>query len=123
MSWTVGVLENTLELNDACKAALIENKNFQYLHLDQEAETEEDKENLRDYGFDGNNLYLSSDWCEHIDILGSNPEFVDIIKAHGCTGDVCFGSMEGDNSGSFWGYRFKDGQCIELTGSVVFQEN
>lgn len=116
MSWSVGVVENSLELTEASINALIECRSFQYLH------DTNDKDELRECGFEENSLYLSEDWYEHIDILASNPEFVTIIEQNGGTGDVCFGSLEGDNSGSFWGYRFKDGKCIPLHGTIVYQE-
>lgn len=116
MSWSVGVVENTLELTEASINALLECDSFQQLH------DTDDHDELREYGFEGTTIYLSEDWYEHIDIFASKPDIVEIIEKNGGTGDVCFGSLEGDNNGSFWGYRFRDGKCIPLHGTVVYQE-
>ncbi len=56
-----------------------------------------------------------------MDYLDNNPAFTKILCNHKVKGDICFGSLEGDNAGSFWGYRFNGkGQLQKLEGTLVW---
>lgn len=71
-------------------------------------------------GEDGK-IAFNEDWGESMDFL-FHEEAQDILRKHDAQGDVCFGSLEGDNAGSFWGYRFNGSNpVVSLTGHVVFE--
>jgi hypothetical protein len=57
---------------------------------------------------------------EHIDYITSISDALKQIKAKG---DITFGSMDGENSGQFWGYRFDGkGEMKKLVGNITFLE-
>lgn len=66
-------------------------------------------------------LEFNPDHMEHMDYVWQE-EFLEIAKKHKFNGDITFTSADGDNSGSNWGYRFKDGEMKNLTGKVVWVE-
>jgi len=64
-------------------------------------------------------LAFNPDHQEHMDYLGNNPKLNKVLQKHKVKGDICFGSLEGDNAGSFWGYRFDGkGGMQELEGKL-----
>lgn len=65
-------------------------------------------------------LIFNSDDMEHMDWLGDN-KVRQLLAKNGAVGVVCFGSLEGDNANSFWGYSFGNGKCTQLVGQVVWQ--
>lgn len=70
-----------------------------------------------------NHLFFNEDHMEWMDFIGDNEKIVTILKKAKVKGDICFGSLEGDNAGSFWGYRFDGkGGMKKLCGSVVWKE-
>lgn len=70
---------------------------------------------------DGNELYFGND--EGADWL-ENGSALEILERHNVKGEVLFGSVEGDNAGTFWGYRFVPGQkTIRLTGRLRWKDS
>lgn len=66
-------------------------------------------------------LRFIEDHMEHMDYVNQIlPQLLELkVK-----GDITFGSLEGDNNGCFWGYRFDGkGGMKHLTGSVSFKES
>jgi hypothetical protein len=51
-------------------------------------------------------LTFNRDNMEHMDYLSSETPVIPILCRHKVKGDICFGSLEGDNEQTFWGYRF-----------------
>lgn len=107
MSWTVHVIDNTITVDESAQVSL----EALPVHGDMFAD-----------GYGGvsrGKLLFDDDAMEHIDYL-CNPEIRDVLIAHGASGRVTFGALEGDNSGSFWGYEFSPGNCQLLKGTLVW---
>lgn len=110
--WSIGLITNDVVITDACAKALFK----------AQAYPEELWSEVGDVTHDGR-LSFNGDHMEHMDFLGSNDAMVAVLCAHKVSGDICFGSLEGDNAGSFWGYRFDGkGGMTPLAGEVVFKE-
>ncbi|QGH74872.1 hypothetical protein MAL1_00126 [Bacteriophage DSS3_MAL1] len=62
--------------------------------------------------------YFDSDAMEHMDWLTGSDTAMAALAAAGATGRILFGSLEGDNSGTFWGVEFASGHYRKLTGEV-----
>ncbi len=108
MSWSIALLKNDVLISDACAAELAENVDFG-----------EGPEDVTSDGY----LYFNDDHEEHMDFVG-DAAVQKILKKHKAEGDICFGSLEGDNAGSFWGYRFDGkGGMTKLNGVVAWQES
>jgi hypothetical protein len=70
--------------------------------------------------FDGDVLEIEHE-NEHTPFV--QPEFMQILSEVGAKGDFLYGSMDGDNSGENWGYRFTGlGGWRELEGVLVWKE-
>lgn len=68
-------------------------------------------------------IFFNPDHSEHMDFI-SDKRVQRILKKHKVKGDICFGSLEGDNAGTFWGYRFDGkGGMKKLTGVLTFNED
>lgn len=112
MSWSIGETVNTVKISNECAKELFE----------AQGENGEIWYNLEDVTYKGR-VTFNSDHSEWMDWLAHNEELVEVLKKHKVRGDICFGSLEGDNAGSFWGYRFDGkGGMVELTGRVVYEE-
>lgn len=110
--WSIGLITNDVAISDDCAKAL----------FNAQAYPEELWSEVGDVTHDGR-LSFNGDHMEHMDFLGSNDAMVDVLREHKVRGDICFGSLEGDNAGSFWGYRFDGkGGMTPLAGKVVFEE-
>lgn len=47
------------------------------------------------------------------------PHVQEVLLKHKVKGDICFGSLEGDNADQFWGYRFDGkGNVQDLEGKL-----
>lgn len=106
MSWSIAVLDNNVEISDECADELFAafEGNIWY-----------SREFVTDEGF----LYFDEDHCEHMDYM-ETPGLFEILKKYKVNGDITFGSLEGDNAGNFWGYRFTNGVMANLVGHVSF---
>jgi hypothetical protein len=85
-------------------------------------------EDLLDYlvGYKGDDgkyrLYFSDDHMEHMDFV-DDESIQNVLKKHKVKGDICFASLDGDNAGTAWGYRFDGkGGMVHLKGELVFTE-
>ncbi len=110
--WSIGELKNTVEISETCAQDLFHAQAFpEELWHDVTEVTIENREGVRV-------LYFDSDHNEHMDFLHQE-RFTDVFSRHNARGEICFGSLDGDNAGSFWGYRFDgEGGMQKLTGSV-----
>lgn len=113
MAWSIGVVANTVQISPTCAQELFEK---------QGGESGEVWSSFEDVTYEGK-ITFNPDHMEWMDWLGDSEELVEILKKHRVYGDICFGSLEGNNAGEFWGYRF-DGQggMKELIGRVVYEE-
>ena len=95
MSWSIANVVNEVKISKKCARDLFEV---------QEATSDE-----LWYSPDGvtNNgkLTFDPDHMEHMDYL-YNEDIQKVLLKYKVKGDICFGSLDGDNAGSFWGYRF-----------------
>lgn len=103
MAWTIGLISNTVTISEACE---------------QELQQFADNLSLDSMVLEGK-LFFDRDHYEHMDYL-KNPPVLETLAKHKVNGEITFGSLEGDNSGRFWGYRFQDGKLTKLVGEVVF---
>jgi hypothetical protein len=106
MSWNIGIIKNEVDVTQECVEEL------QSWLQDTLGECD-------DLYYDGK-INFNEDWHESMDFLFYE-EAQAILRKHAVTGDICFGSLEGDNAGQFWGYRF-DGKnpVINLEGTLSF---
>lgn len=108
MGWNIAVISNTVEISSQCAKDLW---------------TAVQKRDNPWYAAEGvccdGKLNFDSDDMEHMDYMW-NPKIQKVLLKHKVNGDITFGSLEGDNRGQFWGYRFTDGVLTKLTGKVVF---
>jgi hypothetical protein len=112
MGWQISVQVNDVVITKECAQELFdasEKQHQTWYEVDEVMES------------DGT-LYFNSDHMEHMDYV-SNPEYLEILKKYKVNGDICFSSADGDNSGANWGYRFKDGEMVTLTGVVTYVED
>lgn len=108
MSWSIANIDNTVILNEDAKRELLEIADFINMW------------HCSDDPFQDDYLWFSLDHQEHMDYL--TPEMLEVLARNNCVGDITFGSMEGDNQGSFWGYRiYGDGSWVELEGELEFK--
>lgn len=113
MSWSIGLVENTVEISSKCAKELFKA---------QEKSGAGIWHSLEEVTYKGK-VTFNPDHMEWMDWLGNNEDLVEILKKNKVKGDICFGSLEGDNDGEFWGYRFDGkGGMIELKGQVVYKE-
>lgn len=105
MGWSIGVIRNDVKITKAC------GKELQAWLKDTLGEF--------DVYLDGK-IDFNEDWGESMDFLFYE-EAQDILRKYKVKGDICFGSLEGDNAGKFWGYRFNGKDPVTyLTGSVAY---
>ncbi len=115
--WNIAKVVNTLELTDECIDELWENNSS--IGLDWEEKEEFYYTNKKGEKY----FYFNSDHMEHMDYMW-HKEIIEIIKKHKLKGDVCFESVEGDNAGSKWGYRYDGkGGFVKLIAEVSWVES
>lgn len=110
MSWTIALLENNVKVSKECAKEL-----FEVLKNDVWYEESEVIDSAK-------NLTFNYDHAEGMDFLASEPKVIKILKSYKVKGDICFGSVEGDNAGEFWGYRFDGkGGFKKLNGEIIWK--
>lgn len=112
--WSTECLVNTVNIPNECKHDLFDEAQ------DYEEELWNDLDEVTD---ENGRLSFNPDHMESMDYLGTHDKALAILKRYKVEGDVCFGSLEGDNAGSFWGYRFDGkGGMQYLKGCLVWKE-
>ncbi len=116
--WSICVIENSLKLNEKTVDELFKiNEKL----ADMASEIWYDKSDVTDS--DGN-ISFNLDHYEHMDFLSDNQEIVDVLKKNKVKGKVCFGCLDGDQFGQFWGYEFDgQGNMVTLTGTINWTVN
>lgn len=110
MSWNIECLKNDLPLSEACVADLTKVAKKCWEGYEGSGEP-----NICQKG----KFYFNPDHFEHQDYLPS-AWLLKILKKHKVNGAICFGSLEGDNAGEFWGYQFDDGFMSKLEGTMLW---
>jgi NAD-dependent DNA ligase len=111
MGWNIGTLDNTVKISAKCAKDLFETQKKRDVGIWYA---------LSDVVYEGH-VTFNSDHAEWMDWLGHEEVLVQVLLRHKVKGDICFGSMEGDNAGSFWGYRFDgEGGMTKLEGMVAW---
>lgn len=125
MGWNISNIDNDVKLSKAQALELA--KTPEYLRIVGDSYTtpkfDSDAACLSELFEKFGSKYLiifNPDHMEHMDYVSSISKILNKIKAKG---DITFGSMDGDNSGEFWGYRFDGkGGMKKLVGNVTFFE-
>jgi hypothetical protein len=111
--WSISVTINHAKVSKKCAKELFEAQAYEG----------EIWYSLEDVVYKGK-LQFNSDHNEHMDYLANHDNMLEILKKHKVKGDICFGSLQGDNDGSFWGYRFDgEGGLKTLTGTILYVED
>ena len=118
MGWYISEAENTVALTDECIDELFEKRDTFYC-MDWD-----DRDSIFWTNRGGTKLlYFSEDHMEHMDYLANNEKIIEIMQKHNLRGDICFESVEGDNAGDKWGYRFDGkGGFKNLRGVTAWEE-
>lgn len=107
MGWSIGIIKNEVEISEACANEL---KSWLKDELGE----------CEDLYYEGK-INFNEDWGEGMDFL-FHEEAQEILRKYEARGDICFGSLEGDNAGQFWGYRFNGKSVvIKLVGTLSFK--
>lgn len=110
--WSIGLIENTLQVPETAIDDLWE------WNEKTCSEVWSYKTSILDEG----KLTFNSDHMEHQDFL-CNKKVQDILNKHKVKGRVLWGSLEGDNANTFWGYEFDGkGNMNELIGFLEWQK-
>lgn len=135
MGWRISNIDNEPVLSKEQAIALVSNLDFintvswDYYDSVEDAVTsagsiEELAEGCLDFDrLSGQySLYFDEDAMEHMDYLGRDKGLLQLLDSLGISGDITFGSLDGDNSGQFWGYRFYGGKepYRLLQGEIAF---
>jgi hypothetical protein len=113
MSWSVAKITNTVKISEAVARDLIQQ--FPNIPVLDYIESPEPSALL-----EGDKLFFDTDHSEHIDWL--DDRILAVMASHKVEGDITFGSLEGDNRNTYWGYRFDGkGSYKHLTGKVVWE--
>lgn len=105
MSWSIACIKNNVVISDEIGNALAEKfPNIPTISYFTEHEEACPGETVLDYLLEDSLLYFSTDHDEHMDWIYE--DICEFLASQKVTGDICFGSLEGDNAGRFWGYRF-----------------
>ena len=108
MSWSIANIVNEVKISKKCARELFEAQGY-------EGEAWSEIEDVASAG----KLNFNPDNMEHMDYIGNNDAVRQVLLKYKVKGDICFGSLEGDNAGSFWGYRFDGkGGMSALEGKI-----
>ena len=122
--WSISNIDNTVTLSKAQALELAKNTDFlMQVCGEYNPEYQNDKEKLADL-FEASKakykLKFLEDSMEHMDYVS---EICEILQQFKVKGDITFGSLEGDNANSYWGYRFDGkGGVKQLQGAITFVE-
>ncbi len=112
MGWSIACVENTLVVPEECGEEL---RNL----VEKTEDGEEYPVELDLYSYSPQ-LEFNVDHMEHMDCLWRE-EVQAVLAKHKVSGRVCFGSLEGDNSGDFWGYEWTNGELRMLSGTLHWE--
>ncbi len=112
MSWSIVNLVNTVEVPSKCVRELFDKQEY-------DGQIWYSKDSVVCNG----KLVFNPDHLEHMDYV-NNKNVLGVLKKYKVKGEICFGSLEGDNKGSFWGYSFDGkGNVKKLEGKIQWIES
>lgn len=108
MGWNIALIQNTVDVPEEARIMVAKNiiKNSDKFYDDHEHASGVDAMNMVFYG---GKLEFDGDDMEHMDYVTHSDEICAALAAAGATGRLTFGSLEGDNRGTFWGVEFGSG--------------
>lgn len=112
MGWHIAEVENTVEISRECAEELAQVRALN--------DRWGGPPKLDWFVRDGR-LYFEPDHMEHMDYVWED-EVQAVLLKHGARGDICFGSLDGGNTGEFWGYRFTQQGVVGLKGTLHWTE-
>lgn len=105
MGWRIGVIENTVEVSPEVAEEVFKADGGRTFYEVDEV-TYDDR------------LYFDDDHGEHMDYLHDERIQKALLKGR-VNGRVAFASVEGDDSGEWWTYTFRDGNCVKNSGKII----
>jgi hypothetical protein len=105
MAWSIGTVLNTVVVPEAVQDKLIE--------------LVESEGHYISFNKDGT-IQFCDDAMEHMDFLW-DPDVQILLESANTQGVVVFSSVEGDNAGDFWGYKFHGDKTIQLSKKESLQ--
>lgn len=120
--WQIGNVDNEVEFTREQALRLAKESTYvRLLYGNVLDSTLSDDDILSQYFDHSDDLYyllFNKDHYEHMDYVSN---IVPMLEQLQVSGDITFGSLEGDNEGEFWGYRFNGEQPMtRLTGVVMY---
>lgn len=116
MSWSIAEITNTVEITPKVAKELFK--------LVKGGKVEELWYSEDEVAYEGH-LNFNIDHMEHMGHMDYvwQKEVQAVLRKNKVKGDICFGSLEGDNAETFWGYRFDGkGGMVELNGEIKWEE-
>ena len=119
--WHIACIKNEVEIDEKIAKALLKCGADACYSWDKEADPLDYNVGFKDY--DGKyRLFFNTDHFEHMDFVHEK-QVLTVLCKNKVKGDICFGSLEGDNAGRNWGYRFDGkGGYKKLRGAIVWEE-
>src|SRR5579872_1706754 len=113
MSWSIANIDNTVKITKKIASEV-------YKATEEDGSYSEYFDDVDGVSYDGK-LYFNPDHSEFMDFLGDE-RIQEVLKKAKVKGDVTFGSLDGDNFGLFWGYRFDgNGGMVKLKGKIQWE--
>jgi hypothetical protein len=103
--WRIHNMTNTVKVSPECAKAVFEK-------LDGQGGFKNAHEVIDREG----HLYFNPSHFEHQDYVSC---VLDVLTAHKVSGEIIFGSLDGDNRGKAWGYQFVEGKRTRQAGKLV----
>lgn len=123
--WSISNIHNTVALNKEQALIILKNKTYKKLMGDYYGDADKPtQDDLLEYYFEQYegkyHLMFLDDHMEHMDYVWQIEKELKKIKVEG---DITFSSLDGDNAGKSWGYRFDgNGGMKKLQGILTFVE-
>ncbi|MCX6127449.1 MAG: hypothetical protein NTX25_00100 [Proteobacteria bacterium] len=116
--WSIQLIENTVKINEKTAKELFA-INKKLAKTGNEIWYELDDVTYKSC------LKFNSDHYEHMDYLANDYNgILKVLLKNKVKGRICFGSLEGDNAGDFWGYEFDGlGKMTKLEGKIVWKKS
>lgn len=111
--WRIGLLESSIKVDKKLQTKLFKLNEY-------EGDLWYDKDYIVNCT---GHLAFDEDHMEHMDYLWRE-DVQECLREGKAKGRALFGSLDGDNAGSFWGYEFDGkGGMKKLTGEIVWKED
>lgn len=124
MGWSIALIQNTVVVPEEERMAVAKKLikvTDKFWDFKSEIDFDEEVPGLEALAavFDNGKLVFDGDDMEHMDYVTGNDEACAALAAAGATGRLTFGSLEGDNRGTFWGVEFASGHYRRLRATTA----